>query len=72
MRIKKSSASHIVADGRERAWWANEPRIRAEVQREFAVLIDEASLWRRWLLAFTMNREVRRRLEHAAPRKALY
>jgi hypothetical protein len=72
MPLKKRSATHIVADGHERAWWANEPLVRVQVQQEYAERLCAAPLWRRWLLRRALEREVRRRLEQLAPPDALY
>lgn len=62
----------IVADGRDRAQAASEPLIRVEVAREFALRLSGVPAWRRLLLRWEMECEVRRRLQRAAPPDGLY
>lgn len=72
MACGRDRQAGIVADGLVRAQAACEPLIRAEVAREFAPRLRGTPTWRRWLLRWLMEREVRRRLRRAAPPDGLY
>lgn len=62
----------FVADGYERARAANEPFVRAEVEKEFADELRNASAVQLWSIRWRMQREIERRLERLAPPDALY
>jgi hypothetical protein len=63
---------HFVRDGHERAAEASLPSIQAQVKAEYAERLVGASWYRRFWLWLEMRREVRRRLERAAPPWGLY
>ena len=65
-------AHGFVADGCRRARAAIEPQVRAEVQREFASELENASFLKRVRLRRQMEREIQRRVEAMAPPDALY
>ena len=67
-----SREEHFVADGYDRAVEASAPRIRAEVEAEYAGRLASANWYRRLLLRLEMRREIRRRLERVAPPWGLY
>ncbi len=67
-----SSKSGFVANGCERARFAAEPQIRADVEREYESRIATASIIQRWRLKWEMNRLIQKRLSQIAPRDALY
>lgn len=62
----------IVADGYDRAYAANEPIVRKEVELEYAERMKAASFWQRYSLRQEIADEIHRRLEEKAPRSALY
>jgi hypothetical protein len=62
----------FVADGCQRAREANEPVVRAEVEREFAAKLAEATDRDRQSIWQAVEREVERRLNRLAPPDALY
>ncbi len=66
------SEHRIVASGRDNAWSANLPAARAEVEKEFAERMASAGFWKRLLLRRRIEKEIRRRMEENAPRRALY
>ena len=66
------SHTHIVADGRRRAYISNLHRVQAEVANEFSTALESAGLWRRIVLWFRLRREVERRMSRIAPPGALY
>ena len=66
------SAQRFVADGYYRAYAANEPIVRQEVEVEYAEQLKAASFWQRFSLRREMATEIRRRLNEKAPRSALY
>ena len=63
---------NFVANGHQNARDALEPIIRAEIEQVFADEWNKSGLFRRWLLQRQMNIEVERRIENAAPGRALY
>ena len=67
-----SDPHHFLADGHQRAWEAHEPKVRAEVEAEFADRWKEASSRARRHLREEIEREIDRRLEELAPPNALY
>ena len=70
---KNDDAAHgFVADGCRRARAAIEPRVRADVEREFAGKLENASFLKRLRLRRQMEREIQRRVEAMAPSDALY
>jgi hypothetical protein len=69
---RRKFASRFVRDGRSRAQAAAEPEIRAQVLAEYSKQFEATSLWGRFGLRRTMEREVRLRLSKVAPPDALY
>jgi hypothetical protein len=70
--VAEHSSSGFVADGQERAWAALEPKVRAEVESEYAEEWNSSGLVRRRLLLRKIEKEIARRLEDLAPSDALY
>ena len=62
----------FLADGYERAYSANEPIVRAEVQREYADRLAEALPGERKRIRGEMARVIAERLEQVAPPNAEY
>ena len=62
----------IVADGYYRAYAANEPIVRKEVESEYAERLKAASFWQRYSLRREIAAEIDRRLNERAPHSALY
>jgi hypothetical protein len=60
------SMERFVADGHQRAREASEPRIRADVAKEFAARLQRASPEELPTLRREMEREIERRLERIA------
>jgi len=60
MRGDRDPSHHLLADGRDRAREALAPRIRAEVEREFASELESAGPVRRFRLRRKMKREIER------------
>ncbi len=72
-RRSDSSSLGLLSDGCERAWLAIEPRVRREVEAEFAEELQQASGWlQRWRLWQKMESEIYSRLSELAPPDALY
>jgi hypothetical protein len=71
-KARESSPSPFVADGHLCACEASEPRIRKQVEEEFADQLSNAPFWRRFVLRRKIEREITRRIETVAPREALY
>lgn len=71
--MKEQVRNHrFIVDGRDRAGKALEPSIRAQVEGEFAELIQNATFLRRIVLRRQITAEVKRRLDEQAPPDALY
>jgi hypothetical protein len=64
--------NRFVNDGCCRAQSAAEPKIREQVNAEFAEQLKSANGWERFWLKRAIDREVNRRLEKVAPSHALY
>lgn len=62
----------FVEDGRRRAQSAAEPAIRAEVEREFAAQLQQASFLKRSWVRRRIEREIKRRVAEKAPGDGLY
>ncbi len=62
----------FVADGYERARDANQPIVRAEVEREFAAKLRNASSADQKRIRGEIECEIERRLNALAPPDALY
>jgi hypothetical protein len=62
----------FVADGYRRARSALEPKIRAEVEAEFADERKAAGWIRRWFVQRKIKSEIRRRIHAEAPPEAHY
>lgn len=62
----------FVADGYDRACDANQPIVRAEVEREFAVRLCNASTADQKRIRGEIEREIEKRLNALAPPDALY
>lgn len=72
MSKSMNSNNGIVANGHYRAREANKPIIRAEVEKEFADRLREASPQELPVLQKEMEREIELRLERVSSRWALY
>lgn len=70
--MKTSRESGVVADGYDRARAAAESAIRAEVERQYAGRIANASVIQRWLLKREMNKLIAKRVSQIASPDALY
>ncbi len=62
----------FVDDGYERARDANQPIVRADVEREFAVRLSNASTADQKRIHREIEREIEKRLNALAPPDALY
>lgn len=62
----------IVLDGQRRAHQALFVAVKNEVEAQYRKQMQGAALWRRFLFRLKVRREIRRRLEEAAPKDALY
>ncbi|MGH2395766.1 MAG: hypothetical protein ACRDFW_02020 [bacterium] len=71
-RTKDGKPAGIVRDGQRRAHQALFADVKNEVEALYRKEMQEAALWRRLLLRMKVQREIRRRLEQAAPKDALY
>ena len=70
--ITSPHSAGVVADGQERAHRAAEPKVREEVEREYAQRLAAAGWLRRLVLKRQMESEIEERLEKIAPHDALY
>jgi hypothetical protein len=68
----KPAYEHFVHDGYKRARAAELPRIRREVEQEFAERLAAADWFAMLLLRTEMRREIERRLDRIAPSDGLY
>lgn len=70
--VRDSDSFGLLSDGCERAWRAMEPRIRREVEAEFAEELQTSGWIRCWLVRRKIETEIIRRLSELAPPDALY
>lgn len=59
--------SRIVEDGRRRFYKASVKQVRAEVEEAYAEELREAGLWRRIVLRWRLEREVREWMKKIEP-----
>jgi hypothetical protein len=64
--------SEFIYDGIDRADSAAEPRVRAQVEAEYAQRLAAAGPWGRYWLRRAITREIRRRVRQLAPELGLY
>jgi hypothetical protein len=64
--------NHFLEDGYERAYSANEPVVRAEVELEFADALSKASASERERIRKEIESVIAKRVDELAPPDALY
>ncbi len=70
--MNASRESRIVVDGCSRARAAAEPKVRADVERQYADRLATASMIQRWRLKLEMKKQIAEQLAKIAPPDALY